>query len=412
MTDSTLPTTFKSTLDLDRLVIVDVGRRPWMLAMAGAVCLATAGAISLVSSAGLPRLMHAYLLSVCFVVSLSLGALFFVILQHLTAARWSVVTRRIAELMTVAMPVLALLMIPMVLPMLFGNSDLYSWNSASRRATDPLIRAKAAYLNAPFFAIRCAIYFSIWICISRFFLNNSLRQDLFANQAIAARMRRWSGPAMIAFALTTNFAAFDWLMSLDPHWFSTIFGVYFFAGCVVAFLAALPVATALLQRFGYITQEVTTEHFHDMGKLLFGFVMFWAYIAFSQYLLIWYANIPEETEWFLTRQSAGWQYVGLLLIAGHFVLPFLGLMSRSSRRNRSTLLLWSVFLLLMHWIDLFWLVVPNVSPDVVRIGLLELLCTCGVGAIWFAATLHSVAGKRLTPTGDEHLRTSLAFHNV
>ena len=236
-------------------------------------------------------------------------------------------------------------------------------------------------------------------------------QDSTADVALSRKMRGRSGPAMIALALTINFAAFDLLMSLDPHWFSTIFGVYFFAGCAVAFFAALPVACLLLQRCGFIPHQVTAEHYHDMAKLLFGFNMFWAYIAFSQYLLIWYANIPEETGWFLARQQNGWQFVGLLLIAGHFVLPFFGLMSRRARRDRRTLLFWSIVLLAMHWGDLFWLIMPNVSGTVFMVGAVELLCLIGVGAIWLAFTLRGLGGMRLIPTGDPHLRESLVFHN-
>jgi hypothetical protein len=275
-----------------------------------------------------------------------------------------------------------------------------------------LIQAKAAYLNAPFFALRWAIYFATWTLMSRFFLRNSVQQDHTSDIELTQRMRRWSGPAMIVFAVTTNFAAFDWLMSLDPHWFSTIFGVYYFAGCAVAFLATLPLISVGLQRLGYLTYEITTEHYHDMGKLLFGFVMFWAYIAFSQYLLIWYANIPEETTWFLVRQRAGWQLIGLLLLLGHFFLPFFGLLSRSARRNRLSLVFWSVWLLVMHWLDLFWLVMPNVNAGGFPLGLIELLCFVGIGALWLASTLRQMQGSRLIPSGDPHLRESLAFHNI
>ena len=179
-------------------------------------------------------------------------------------------------------------------------------------------------------------YFAVWILIARYFWRSSLGQDLTHDPVPTEKMRKFSGPAMLAFALTINFAAFDWLMSLDPHWFSTIFGIYFFAGCAVAIFAALPIFAAILQWSGYVTREISDDHYHDMGKLLFGFMMFWAYIAFSQYLLIWYANIPEETFWFLLRQRGGWQFVGLLLIFGHFVLPFFGLMTRSARRSRRT----------------------------------------------------------------------------
>ena len=393
--------------------IESVGNVPRSLVVAGSVILAAGWTIASVSGGVSPtRLWHAYLLSVCFFLSINLGALFFVILQHLTSAKWSVVTRRVAELLTTTTPVLGLLTLPIVIPMLFGNSYLYEWNDPSLRASDELIQGKIGYLNAPFFAVRCLLYFAVWQFLARFFINNSLRQDDAADIGPTKKMRRFSGPAMILFALTTNFAAFDLLMSLDPHWFSTIFGVYFFAGCAVAFFAALAIATVGLQRSGRLKHEITTEHYHDVSKLLFGFTMFWAYIAFSQYLLIWYANIPEETGWFFIRQRGGWQWVSLSLIVGHFLLPFFGLMSRRARRDRKSLVFWSVVLLVMHWLDLFWLVMPNVATDTVPIGAMEIGCFLGVGTIWLASALRNAVGMRLLPTGDPHLRESLCFHNA
>ncbi len=405
-------TTVNSNIKLRSIELTRLSQRPQRLGIAGVFVLLTGLLISLFTPFGCSRWLHGYLLSFSFFASISLGAIFFVVLQHLTGARWSVVTRRVAELLTSTTPILVLLILPIVIPMLWGNSALFVWNDADLRASDELIRGKAGYLNAPFFAVRCAVYLAVWILISRFYLKTSQQQDRAVDDRLAAKMRRFSGPSMIAFALTVNFAAFDWLMSLDPHWFSTIFGIYFFAGCAVAFFATLPIVTAILQRFGYLQREVTVEHYHDMGKLLFGFVMFWAYIAFSQYLLIWYANIPEETAWFLVRQKNGWQFVGLLLITGHFALPFCGLMSRASRRNLKSLVCWSVVLLVMHWVDLFWLTMPNASSDAVVLGPMEALSFVGIGAIWIAAMLYSMAGKRLLPTGDVHLRQSLAFHNI
>ena len=186
-------------------------------------------------------------------------------------------------------------MIPLIAPLLWGSSELYRWNDSQLLATDQLIQSKTPFLNAPFFTLRCVIYLVLWLAIAKFYFSRSVAQDSAADDAPTLAMRKWSGPSMLAFALTVNFAAFDWLMSLDPHWFSTIFGIYFFAGCVVALFATLVIASAVLQRYGYAKQAMNTEHYHDLGKLLFGFNFFWAYIAFSQFLLIWYANIPEET---------------------------------------------------------------------------------------------------------------------
>lgn len=380
------------------------------LQIAGVVALVAAGAISYFAEGGVARFAHAYLLALSFCLTISLGALFFVILQHLTNARWSVTVRRIAEILTLPLPILGLLFAPVLVSLLFGSSHLYEWNDVSLVETDELIRHKSGFLNAPFFAIRCIAYFSVWSLLVRFYCKKSLALDEGDLSALT-RMRQYSGPAMIAFALTLNFAAFDLLMSLDAHWFSTIFGVYLFGGCVVAFFAALPLLTMFLQSRGLLREEVTVEHYHDLGKLLFGFVFFWGYIAFSQYLLIWYANIPEETFWFAERQTHGWQWVSLLLIFGHFFLPFLGLMSKSSRRHRKTLTGWCVFLLLMHLADLYWLIMPSVAEKNASPQVTDVLCVVGVCLLWAAFTLRSILNTRLLNTGDPNLQRSIAFHN-
>ena len=384
--------------------------QPKQLTIAGGIAITLAVALAAVTS-GWDRFAHAYLMAMCFALSISLGALFFVILQHLTGARWSVSIRRVAELMSTSIPWLGLLFAPILAAMLFGNSSLYEWNDATIRSTDTLIIHKAPYLNAPFFVLRCLLYFTIWTGISRFFLRNSLRQDNGDGRA-TQQMKRWSGPAMMAFALSLNFAAFDLLMSLDPHWFSTIYGVYFFGGCVVACLAALPLAVSLIQSTGILRQEVTVEHYHDLGKLLFGFVFFWGYIAFSQYLLIWYASIPEETVWYAARQANGWEWISLTLLFGHFFVPFIGLMSRSVRRNPKALVGWSVFLLAMHFVDLYYLIMPSVAPESPWPGLVDALCLLGVSLIWLAVTIRAFTAHRLLCVGDPFLGDSLAFHNI
>ena len=380
------------------------------LTIAGTITLALAATVAAFSSAW-SRLAHAYLLSLMFPLSISLGALFFVILQHLTGARWSVSVRRVAELLTFAIPWLGILLIPVLASLLIGDHSLYEWNDAKLRATDSLIAHKAPYLNAVFFSIRCILYFAVWTFLSRMYLNHSIRQDT-GNGHATLRMKRWSGPAMMAFALSLNFAAFDLLMTLDPHWFSTIYGVYFFGGCVVACFAALPIIVSMLQSQGVLLQEVTVEHFHDLGKLLFGFVFFWGYIAFSQYLLIWYANIPEETVWYAARQNNGWEFVSLVLLCGHFLIPFIGLMSRSVRRNPKALVGWSIFLLAMHLVDLYYLVMPSVAPGSPAPTLLDSLCILAVALIWLGVTLRAFSTHQLLSVGDPHLEDSLAFHNT
>ena len=218
--------------------------------------------------------------------------------------------------------------------------------------------------------LRLAAYFVVWNVLALFYLRRSLTQDRTRDPGITVQLEKFAGPAMIFYAMSVMFEMtgltgvfpVDLIMTLYPHWYSTMYGVYYFAGSVLAFFSLVPLIVAGLQREGKLRGIVSTEHLHDMGKLMFAFVVFWAYIAFSQYFLIWYGNIPEETSWYKLRQSGPWTGVGLLLLFGHFIVPFLWLMSRHPKRRRLTLLVASVWLLVMHWFDLFYLVMPESRP--------------------------------------------------
>jgi len=354
------------------------------------------------------RFFHAYLVSFTFYLSLSLGGLFFVILQHLTRSGWSVVVRRPAECIASNLWLLAVL----ALPLIPGIRHLYHWADADAVARDHLLHGKEPYLNVQFFLIRLAVYFVVWIALAAFFRRNSVRQDSTGDAALTLRMQKWSAPAMLLFAVTATFAAFDLLMSLDPHWYSTIFGVYYFSGGVLGFFATLTLTVLLLQRFGRLSHAVTAEHYHDLGKLVFAFTVFWAYIAFSQYMLIWYANIPEETVWYLRRQHGEWAVVGLALLFGHFVVPFLVLMSRWQKRRPGVLAACCAWVLLMHLLDMYWLVVPQTSPTNARPTLIDVTCFLGVGGLYVAGLALSLRRQALVPLRDPRLRESLAFENV
>ena len=221
------------------------------------VALALAALLAGSSENGLSRLLHSYLLNVSFITSIAIGALFFVLLQHLTRAGWSVVIRRIAEVTAATMPYLLLLFLPILVLLVLGNGDLYEWNDTELRQSDELIRGKSAYLNAPFFNVRVIAYFVIWSVTARYFWKASVEQDRTARKQLTLQMQKWSAPAMIAFAITTCFAAFDLLMSLDPHWFSTIYGVYFFAGAIVGFVAFLTLAAIVLEKTGILVGKIT-----------------------------------------------------------------------------------------------------------------------------------------------------------
>lgn len=379
--------------------------------IAGVAGMGIAGIVAM-SSDNWTRFFFSYLHNFCFVLSITLGALFFVLIQHLTRSGWSVVVRRLAEIMTTGFIPVAVLFSPVLLLVLGGSDALFLWNNPETAAADPLIKGKMIYLNSTWFFVRAFAYFAFWILCSRFYLKVSTDQDQSGDPALTLKMERWSALSIILFALTLSFAAIDWIMSLDPHWFSTIIGVYYFANSVVAFFASLAIFIYYLNSKGILAKSINAEHRHDVGKLLYGFNCFWAYIAFSQYLLYWYANIPEETIWFARRQENGWEIVSMILIIGHFVIPFLGLMSRTVKRNSKQLFLWSIYLLAMCWIDLYWLIIPEVSPTSPALSLIDIGCFVGMVG-FFVFGVFKVSGTQyLVAKQDPRMPESLAFHNI
>lgn len=358
------------------------------------------------------RFQHSWLVACAFFLTISLGGLFFTILQHVVRAGWSVAVRRVAELVGANTLVTALLVAPLVVLAALGDGSLWPWADAEHAHAHPLIAKKAAFLDGGFFAARCVVYFGAWWLLGRWLLRRSLEQDSAADAAPTIALERRAAPALIVFALTINFAAFDLLMSLDPEWYSTIFGVYVFAGSVVAFVAAAILVLRFLQARGALAGSVTTEHYHDLGKLLFAFVFFWSYIAFSQFMLIWYADLPEETRWFQARLDGPWKVASLVLLAGHFALPFAGLVSRHAKRRLGVLTFWAAWLLAMHAVDLFWLVMPGAQSEGFLIAPLDVAAFVAVGAAWLFGLARLAGDHSLVPVGDPRLHESLAFENV
>lgn len=353
------------------------------------------------------QFLFSYLTSVATWLTVALGALIFVLLQFVTRAGWSVVVRRTAEHLAASLPLFFLLILP-----LLGNLDrVFPWADPAMAHEDHLIHAKSGYLNVPFFTARTVVYFAVWCALAWWFRRHSLRQDEVGSPLITRRLQNLSAPGILLYGVTLQFFAFDWLMSLDPHWYSTIFGVYVFAGAMTSGLAAVILLLHLLRRWGLIRDLVTTEHLHDLGKLLFGFVVFWAYIAFSQFMLIWYANLTEETIWYAHRWRDGWQGVSVLLAVGHFVLPFFFLLSRETKRNPRWLGLAAAWMLLMHWVDLYWLVMPNLHSGF-HPHAADLLAWLGTAGFTLAVVLRLALGKNLVPTRDPRLAESLVFENL
>ena len=376
-------------------------------AIAGAI-----GALGLVVSLVLrsgntKQFAFSWLLAFLFFLSLALGALFFVLIHFATQAGWGIVVRRLAENTMGTLPLFALLFVPVTL----GMGELFPWVHGIASGHDHHLLGKAPYLNTPFFVGRAVFYFTCWSAIAMFFVFRSRAQDGSGSHAISLTLRRLSGPAIIVLALTQSFAAIDWIMSLDPYWYSTIFGVYWFAGSFVSFFAFLTLMVLLFRRAGLMGNAVGTEHFHDLGKLLFAFTVFWAYIGFSQFFLIWYGNIPEETIFFRDRLVGSWRTVSLLLAGGHFIVPFFFFMPRTIKRHPGFLAIGSIWLLLMHGVDLYWLVMPTMHPDGVSIGALDVTSFLAVGGFFVAVVSWLMLGSPLVPIRDPRLPESLSFEN-
>jgi hypothetical protein len=375
-------------------------------AIVGVLGLGATFALGLAAGDGLRHFSFSYLVAYAFFLAVSLGALFFVPLQYVTKASWSVVVRRLAEVMAATLPLFAVLGLPVIL--LVGK--VYGW-AMPEAATDPLLAHKAAFLSPTWFAVRWVIFFVAWTWIAYTFWRGSLRQDGNGDVGITRRLANLSGFTLLVYALTVALAAKDLLMSVDPIWFSTIFGVYYFAGGLVSFFAVLTLVTMGLQNTGRLTRIISAEHFHDYGKLMFAFTFFWAYIAFSQYMLYWYANIPEETAWYLLRSSEGWGKLGLLIVFVAFVLPFAGLISRFAKRSRKLLAFWACWLLVAHWLNLYWVVMPEFSESFV-FSPMDVTAFLGVGGLWLATATRLAMGRSLVPTRDPRLEDSLRFENA
>jgi hypothetical protein len=373
-----------------------------VIALLGAVACAILGA------ADPKQFFFSWLVSFVFFLSLSLGGLFFVLIQYAAQGGWGIVLRRIGETTFVMIPLMAALS----LPLLLGLHDLYEWSHHDAVEQDALLRWKSPYLNVPFFLIRVALFFAIWSFMALFYYRGSRGQDATGDPAVSARLRLFAGPSIIVLAITQTFASIDWIMSLTPHWYSTMFGVYFFAGSFVGFIALLSVAAVAMRGAGLLDTVISVEHLHDVGKLLFAFTVFWTYIAFSQFFLVWYANLPEETVWYQARLEGSWMAVSIFLMVGHFVAPFFYLMGRTVKRKGATLAVGGAWLLVMHFVDLYWQVMPTLHPEGFSPSALDVAALAAIGGCFVAGVSWLMRRQALVPLRDPRLAESLAFENV
>jgi len=352
---------------------------------------------------------QSYLLAYVFWLEAGLGCLGLLMLHHLVGGRWSGLIRRLLETGAMTLPLLALLFIPLVI----GMNTLYPWLNAEHVQQSELLQQKTGWLNGPFFLGRSAFYFLIWITLALLFNRWSLAQDRAQGGAEAAkfttRMRRLSAVGMILYMLTATFAGYDWLMSLEPEWFSSIYGLLFIAGQALAALSLAIIGLGMVARERGTTQQ-WVKSFNDLGNFLLGFVMIWAYFTYSQFLVIWSADIPEEGIWYYHRTQGGWQTVALILIAVHFVLPFVLLLSRTLKRSVPWLTAVALLVFLARTVDLVWLIVPAFYPEGVHVHWLDLALWLAIGGGWVMFFTRQWAGKAALPIHDLHVGDSDEEH--
>lgn len=349
------------------------------------------------------RAFYNYILMYSFIVSIGVGSLGLVALEYIVDAAWSTPFRRISEFLAFLIPFLLILAIPII----FGIHDLYHWSHKEALETDPILQGKAPYLNTAFFIIRVFACILIWMLFYFLITKNSEKQDITKEYGLLTKNIKLSIGFAPLLIITLTITAIDLIMSLEPHWYSTMFGVYYFSGTAVAGLAATTLLAVILKEKGYLHPQIQDRLYHSMGTLLFGLNVFWAYIAFSQFLLIWYADIPEETFWMMHRMHGSWGVVSLALFFIHFIIPFIILLPGRAKTNFRTLKIMAIWLLFAHILDLYWLIMPNFNKESAffswnEIGFILFI----VGFVLFVFKMKSDK-TNFTPVGDPKLETGL-----
>jgi len=349
------------------------------------------------------QFFRSYLQAYLFWLGIALGCLAIAMLHHLSGGAWGLIIRRLLETAARTLPVLAVLFLPIVL----GLSSLYEWARPAALAHDKILQHKTLYLNVPFFLTRAVIYFAAWILIARFLSKWSLQQDRTADPSLSRRLELLSGPGLVIYGATMTFASIDWVMSLEAHWFSTIYGLSFMVGQVLGAFAFVIALVIWLSSHKPFSEFISSGHLHDLGKLLLTFVMLWAYMAFSQFLIIYSGNLPEEIPWYLRREDGVWGWVAILLILFHFVLPFLLLLSRDLKRSGGKLLKVALLVVFMRYVELSWLISPTPRSAGGLHLWLDLATMTGVGGLWLAFFATQLKGKPVLPLHDPFLEAAL-----
>lgn len=352
------------------------------------------------------RLWTSYLTAFFYFSCLGLGGLFFAAIQHVAKAGWSVTVRRYAEAMTSFIPFIligGLVLVP-------GMKTLYPWLNEEVVASSPLVAAKTSYLNVGFFILRLIVFCAGWFAFKWFIVGNSIKQDQDGVEKRTLQNVGLSIGFVLFFAISFSLFSVDLLMSLLPTWYSTIFGVYCFAGLFQSSLAVLALIIIFLRRGGMVRGYVTDEHLHDIVKFLKAFTVFWAYIAFSQFMLIWYANIPEETEYYIMRSQHGWLGVSMALLVFRFIVPFIALLPRWAKRNHNHVIAVSVLVLIMQYVDIWWMVYPNFFHGHMTFGFWEIGMFALFAGLFLIGLMSFFSKFSLVPLRDPRLHEAVNHH--
>jgi hypothetical protein len=349
------------------------------------------------------QFFRSYLLAFVFWLGFPLGCAAFLMVHHLTGGFWGLPIRRPLEAGTRTLPLITAL----VLPLLLGLGHLYSWTNPNIVAADDVLKSKQLYLNLPFFLIRNVIYFAVWWALVRGLNRWSDEQDRTGDPRLALRLENMSGPGLVLYGLTVTFFSIDWIMSLEPHWFSTIFGMIFMVLQVLSALALAVFVAGFLSQYEPIASVITSDRFNDLGNLVLTFVMLWAYLSFSQFLIIWAGDLINEIPWYLTRARGGWAMIALLLIFLSFAIPFFLLLMRPIKRRVGTLSTLCGALILITFVDVYWMVAPAFEKAGPRFYLLDFLLPVGIGGIWVASFVAQLKSRPLLPLHDPRFEGAL-----
>jgi hypothetical protein len=385
--------------------VVEIGQWQLRAMMVGVVA-------AIVSIVGLvldpTQFLRSYLFAYLFWTGMALGCLGILLLHHTVGGKWGIVIRRMCEAGARTLPFMAILMVPILLSL----PALYLW-AKPEAANDPVIHAKVGYLNIPGVIGRTIFYFLVWTFYALRLSALSSRQDATGDPELAGKMKAMSAPGLVVFAFVSTFAFIDWIMSLEPHWFSTIYGAMFLIGQVLEAFAFMIALTIVLSTRAPLRNYFTRQHLHDLGNLMFAFMVLWAYLSFSQFLIIWSGNLPDEIPWYLRRLRGGWGWVALTLVIFHFATPFLLLLMRGIKRHADRLLRVCLLMLVVRVVDVYWIVVPSFYLEQLRIHWLDFTTPVAVGGLWLAVFFWQLKSRPLIPLRDPQLqgapRETVAF---